>query len=67
MLTLEEFIAFVVLISVLIMSLLAVFSTIYETHKKEFNDEKRYSILKTQKDIEKRLKKAKKVKLCQRK
>ena len=66
MLTLEEFIAIIVLLSVFIVTSFAVFCSIYEAHIRDYNNEKRYSISKTQKDIEKRLKKVKKVKLCQK-
>lgn len=67
MLTLEEFIALVILISVFCMTLFAIFTTVYETYMKDFVNDKNCSISKTQKDIQKRLSKAKKVKLCQKK
>ena len=64
MLRFEELIQLIALISTLVITLYAVITTIFDCYDQDFKKEKNYSISKTQKDIEKRLKNVKKFKKC---
>lgn len=67
MLRFDELIQLIVLISTLVICLYAIIKTIFDCYDQDFREEKNYSISKTQKDIEKRLKNVKKVKKCLKK
>lgn len=65
MLRFEELIQLIFLISILVITLYAVIKTIFDCYDQDFKkNKKNYSISKTQKDIEKRLRNVKRVKKC---